>query len=64
MGSGARDTDYPAQILSARSRAEAAPISPAHGLTLEGVDYPDPSQWGARAQQARARRDTCCGDDG
>ena len=64
VGSGARDTDYPAQILSARSRAEAAPIAPAHGLTLEGVDYPDPSQWGARAQQARARRDTCCGGDG
>ena len=64
VGSGARDTDYPAQILSARSRAGAAPIAPAHGLTLEGVDYPDPSQWGARAQQARARRDSCCGDDG
>ncbi|MFQ9340535.1 MAG: tRNA pseudouridine synthase A, partial [Actinomyces sp.] len=33
-------------------------------LTLDGVEYPDPSQWGARAEQARARRDTCCGDDG
>ena len=52
------------QILRARSRSEAAPIAPAHGLTLEGVEYPDPSQWGARAEQARARRDTCCGDDG
>ena len=61
---GARGTDYPAAILAARSRSEAAPIAPAHGLTLEGVDYPDPSQWGARANQARARRDTCCGDDG
>ena len=64
VGSGARDVDYPAQILRARSRSEAAPIAPAHGLTLEGVEYPDPSQWGARAEQARARRDTCCGDDG
>ena len=63
VGSGARDVDYPAQILRARSRSEAAPIAPAHGLTLEGVEYPDPSQWGARAEQARARRDTCCGDD-
>lgn len=63
VGSGARDTDYPAQILRARSRSEAAPIAPAHGLTLESVEYPDPSQWGARAEQARARRDTCCGDD-
>ena len=63
VGAGARDTDYPAQILRARSRSQAAPIAPAHGLTLEGVDYPDPSQWGARALQTRARRDTCCGDD-
>ena len=64
VGSGARDVTYPVQILRARSRSEAAPIAPAHGLTLEGVEYPDPSQWSARAEQARARRDTCCGDDG
>ena len=63
VGTGVRGTDYPAAILAARSRSEAAPIAPAHGLTLEGVDYPDPSQWGVRAEQARARRDTCCGDD-
>ena len=62
VGQGVRDTDYPAQILRARSRADAAPIAPAHGLTLEGVDYPEPSQWAARAKQARARRDACCGD--
>lgn len=62
VGQGVRDTDYPAQILRARSRANAAPIAPAHGLTLEGVDYPEPSQWAARAKQARARRDACCGD--
>ena len=62
VGQGVRDTDYPAQILRARSRADAAPIAPAPGLTLEGVDYPEPSPWAARAQQARARRDACCGD--
>jgi len=62
VGQGVRDTDYPAQILRARSRADAAPIAPAHGLTLEGVDYPEPSQWAAHAKQARARRDACCGD--
>ena len=50
VGQGVRDTDYPAQILRARSRADAAPIAPAHGLTLEGVDYPDSSQWAARAK--------------
>ena len=64
VGSGARDVYYPARVLRARTRAEAAPIAPAHGLTLEGVDYPDSSQWAARARQARARRDDCCSDDG
>ena len=63
VGSGARDIDYPARVLRARSRANAAPIAPAHGLTLEGVDYPAPEEWAARAAQARARRDSCCGDD-
>ena len=63
VGSGARDIDYPARVLRARSRASAAPIAPAHGLTLEGVDYPAPEEWAARAAQARARRDSCCGDD-
>ena len=64
VGRGARDVGYPARILRACSRREAAPVAPAHGLTLEGVDYPDPSQWGARALQTRARRDSCCGDGG
>ena len=63
VGSGARDIDYPARVLRARSRASAAPIAPAHGLTLEGVDYPAPEEWAARAAQARARRVSCCGDD-
>lgn len=63
VGSGTRDIDYPARLLRARSRTSAAPIAPAHGLTLEGVDYPAPEEWAARAAQARARRDSCCGDD-
>jgi len=64
VGQGSRGIDYPASILRARSRSKAAPIAPAHGLTLEGVDYPDPSRWAERAKQARARREACCGGDG
>lgn len=64
VGAGVRGTDYPERILRSRSRSEAAPIAPAHGLTLEGVDYPAPEQWAKRARQARARRDTCCAGEG
>lgn len=57
VGRGVRETTWPKELLDARSRASAAPIAPAHGLTLEGVDYPPPSQWAKRAAVARARRD-------
>ncbi|WP_076464287.1 tRNA pseudouridine(38-40) synthase TruA [Actinomyces mediterranea] len=57
VGRGARETTWPKELLDARSRASAAPIAPAHGLTLEGVEYPPPSQWAERSARARARRD-------
>lgn len=62
VGLGRRSVDWPYELLQACSRTSAAPIAPAHGLTLEGVDYPAPDQWASRAQQARSRRDSCCGD--
>ncbi|QPK82315.1 tRNA pseudouridine(38-40) synthase TruA [Schaalia sp. ZJ405] len=62
VGSGKRGVEWPSQILAARSRQEAAPIAPAHGLTLMRVEYPPEDQWGSRAQAARRRRD-CCGED-
>ncbi len=61
VGLGRRPASWPTGLLAARSRASAAPIAPAHGLTLEGVDYPPPSLWAVRAAEARHRRDEAQG---
>ncbi len=61
VGAGRRDPAWVARLLAARSRESAAPVAPPHGLTLEGVDYPPPGQWAARASQSRRRRDGDCG---
>lgn len=37
-------------------------VVPPHGLTLVEVGYPEPSEWAARAQQIRARRDLADAD--
>ena len=60
VGRGARPAPWPRALLDARSRASAAPIAPARGLTLERVDYPGPEEWALRASLARRRRDACC----
>lgn len=60
VGRGARPAPWPRALLDARSRASAAPIAPARGLTLERVDYPGPEEWALRARLARRRRDACC----
>lgn len=60
VGRGARPAPWPMALLDARSRASAAPIAPARGLTLERVDYPGPEEWALRASLARRRRDACC----
>lgn len=62
VGLGRRGRTWPAELLEARSRRAAAPLAPACGLTLEGVDYPPEAQWAERARAARRRRDGgCCG---
>lgn len=71
VGSGRREVGWMMELLAARSRAQAAPIAPAHGLTLHRVEYPPAEEWAVRAQAARRRRDTedsdgyanCCGDE-
>ena len=62
VGLRRRQSTWPAELLEARSRETAAPLAPACGLTLEGVDYPPEAQWAERARAARRRRDDgCCG---
>nr|WP_026459290.1 tRNA pseudouridine(38-40) synthase TruA [Schaalia vaccimaxillae] len=60
VGTGRRNAHWPRELLEAKSREHAAPIAPAHGLTLEAVDYPDESRWAERSAQSRRRRDDCC----
>lgn len=60
VGLGRRAVDWPAQLLQTPSRQAAAPLAPACGLTLEGVDYPSQGEWAARARLARRRRDGGC----
>ncbi|RRC95606.1 tRNA pseudouridine synthase A [Schaalia canis] len=57
VGSGRRAVGWMAELLAARSREQAAPIAPAHGLTLQRVDYPPAGEWATRAAAARRRRD-------
>ena len=56
VGRGRRPPTWPAELLAARSREGAAPVAPAHGLTLEGVDYPDDDELAAQAARARTLR--------
>ncbi|QPL04955.1 MULTISPECIES: tRNA pseudouridine synthase A [Actinomyces] len=53
VGRGSRDEAWPAALLERRSRDGAAPVAPAHGLTLEEVVYPSDD---ALAEQARRSR--------
>jgi len=62
VGTGRRDVDWPARLLAARSRGRAAPVAPAHGLTLEAVTYPADAELAAQAERARTlrRAPNCC----
>lgn len=56
VGLGRRSVDWPAQVLAARQRDAGSAVVPAHGLTLEGVEYPPDDELAARAVAIRARR--------
>lgn len=56
VGEGHRPVGWPAEVLAARRRDGAVTVAPAHGLTLERVDYPADDQLASRARTARARR--------
>lgn len=62
IGQGKKPESWSAQLLEKCSREGAAPIAPAHGLTLEDVHYPEEEQWASRAKTARRRRG-CCQED-
>lgn len=62
VGQGRNSEEWPAVLLARRSRELAAPLAPAHGLTLEAITYPEPHRWAEQAQAARVLR-TSAADD-
>lgn len=62
VGQGRNSEEWPAELLARRSRELAAPLAPAHGLTLEAITYPEPRRWAEQAQAARVLR-TSAADD-
>lgn len=60
VGTGRRDADWLVGLLDRTARSGEVTVMPACGLVLEEVGYPADDQLAARAEQARARRDTTC----
>ncbi len=56
VGEGRRPPAWAGELLRSRSRAGAAAVAHAHGLTLEHVAYPPDMELLARAEQTRATR--------
>jgi tRNA pseudouridine38-40 synthase len=56
VGEGRLDPSAPAAVLVGRERDSRLPVVAAHGLTLEGVDYPPDDELAARASATRRRR--------
>ncbi|GAA1552716.1 tRNA pseudouridine(38-40) synthase TruA [Actinomadura kijaniata] len=57
VGDGRREVDWPAQVLTAGVRDSAVNVAPAHGLTLEEIEYPtEETLLAQRAQETRRVR--------
>lgn len=56
VGEGRRPADWPASLLSLPARASEVAVAPAHGLTLEHVEYPPDDQLAARQRVTRNLR--------
>ncbi|MEP6631247.1 MAG: tRNA pseudouridine synthase A [Lapillicoccus sp.] len=56
VGQGRRDVGWPSRVLAAGHRDAGVRVMPAHGLSLEAVDYPPDAELATRAQEARAVR--------
>jgi tRNA pseudouridine38-40 synthase len=57
VGEGKRPVTWPAEVLAAGVRDPGVPVTPAHGLTLEEVGYPDDDELAAQSERARAKRE-------
>jgi tRNA pseudouridine38-40 synthase len=56
VGEGTRPVEWPARVLASRARDPAVRVLPPHGLCLEEIGYPPPSEWAARAAVTRQVR--------
>jgi tRNA pseudouridine38-40 synthase len=57
VGAGRLPPQRLLEIRDAQQRGSEFIVAPAKGLTLLEVGYPDPAEFGTRAEQTRARRD-------
>ncbi|WP_062200780.1 tRNA pseudouridine(38-40) synthase TruA [Demequina salsinemoris] len=57
VGEGRRGLAWLGDVAAHPERSQAIAVAPAHGLTLEHVDYPADDALAARAAQTRDRRD-------
>lgn len=64
VGRGQKSVQWVRDLIREPGRHHGVPVAPARGLTLVGVDYPPPSGWAQRAEEARATRKAgeVCGD--
>lgn len=58
VGSGRFSLQQFMELAEAKKRTSHIRVMPAHGLSLEEIIYPDSSEYGARAEVTRAKRNT------
>ena len=56
VGERRKRVDWPASLLTRRTRSDDVAVAPAHGLTLVAVDYPPDADLAARNEVTRALR--------
>jgi tRNA pseudouridine38-40 synthase len=56
VGEGHRAVEWPAQVLTGRSRHDGVRVARPHGLVLEHVEYPPEQELATRAGEARTLR--------
>jgi tRNA pseudouridine38-40 synthase len=56
IGEGRRPVAWAGEVLASATRDPAVPVVPAHGLTLEAVEYPPDDELALQAEAARSVR--------